>query len=39
MGHSGIQMIEKVYAALDAEKEILEEKINDLHNRRMKKTL
>lgn len=39
MGHSGIQMIEKVYAALDAEKEKSEGKIDNLHNRRMKKTL
>lgn len=30
MGHSGIQMIEKVYAALDAEKEKAEHKIDEM---------
>lgn len=30
MGHSGIQMIEKVYAALDAKKENSEEKIDEM---------
>lgn len=30
MGHSGIQMIEKVYAALDAKKENSETKIDKM---------
>ena len=30
MGHSGIQMIERVYAALDAKKENSEEKIDGM---------
>ncbi len=30
MGHSGFQMIEKVYAALDAKKENSEEKIDEM---------
>lgn len=30
MGHSGIQLIEKVYAALDAKKENSESKIDDM---------
>lgn len=35
MGHAGGQMIEKVYASLDAQKEKAEEKIDKLHNNRM----
>lgn len=31
MGHAGNQMIERVYASLDAEKEKAEEKIDELH--------
>lgn len=31
MGHASTQMIEKVYASLDAEKERAEEKIDELH--------
>lgn len=35
MGHSGPQMIDTIYAALDAEKEHAEEKIDSLHKNRM----
>lgn len=35
MGHAGTQMIESVYAALDAEKEKAEQKIDDLHMSRI----
>ncbi len=35
MGHAGTQMIENVYAALDAEKEKAEQKIDDLHTSRI----
>ncbi len=35
MGHAGPQMIDTIYAALDAEKERAEEKIDALHNNRM----
>ena len=39
MGHAGTQMIEKVYAALDAEKEKAEEKIDALHISRISKSM
>lgn len=39
MGHAGTQMIEKVYAALDAEKEKAEEKIDALHMSRIPKSM
>ena len=35
MGHAGPQMIDTIYAALDAEKEHAEEKIDSLHKNRM----
>lgn len=35
MGHAGTQMIEKVYASLDAEKEQAENKIDSLHKTRI----